>query len=79
VRLDAILESGHVSLDHPLVRPNREEKRDVDVDAFGNETAHRNRAFRRARDFDHHVGTIDCLPETPRFLDGGIGAPGNAG
>ena len=77
--LDAILEAGHVRLDHPLVRLNCEEKCDVDVDPFGNETAHRNGAFRCPGDFHHHVRTIDRLPEPSRLFDSGVGAPRDSG
>ena len=71
--LQAVLEPREIRVDHAPVRFDREEQRDVDVDAVGDERAHRDYALGRAGHLDHDVRTGDGLPEPVRFLDGRLG------
>ena len=63
--LDAI----DVRVDYPLVRLNREEQRNVDIDTIGDELANCLRALFRTWNLDQKIGTVDCRPETVRFFD----------
>src|SRR5688500_1414381 len=63
----AVLEPTKVGLDDVRVGVEREEQRDVDVDAVGDEAAGGNRAIAGAGHLDHDVRTADHCPQATRF------------
>ena len=62
---DERLETFDVRLGGALVDVLSEQQRDVDVDALGDQLAHRGDALRRAGHLDHQVGAADCGPQAP--------------
>ena len=68
---DAVLETTQVRLDHARVRLDRKQQRDIHVDPVGNQPPKGDRPFRGPGDLDHHIRTIDRLPQTVRLLDRG--------
>ena len=53
----------------PSYALDREQQRDVQVDAVGDQLLDRGHALDRARDLDHHVRPGDTLPDAPRLVD----------
>jgi hypothetical protein len=64
---NARLEPAQVGLRHRFVRRPREQKRHVDVDAFGYQPFHGRHAGGRPGHLDHQVGPVDRPPQPPRF------------
>jgi hypothetical protein len=77
-RRRALLERRQVGLHHAAVGVDREEERDVHVDALGEQRAHRAGPALRARHLDHDVRPVDGRPEPAALLDGGVGVVGDA-
>ena len=67
------LERLQVGLGHLLVRPEREQQRDVDVDALVQSLLDRPDALVRPGDLDHHIRPIDALPERADLLECALG------
>ena len=63
-------QSGDEHFGYLLVSRLREEQGDVDVDALFKKLPDCRDAFFGARHFDHDIGTIHHLPQTPRFIEG---------
>ena len=59
VSVGVSLQSGDVGVGGLLIRLQREQESDVDVDAFTDELLNGRYASGRAGHFDHHVGPID--------------------
>ena len=66
-------ETRQISLDDLFVDLLREQQRDVDVDAVGDQIADRRQALGCRRHFDHEVRTIDRVPQALGFGDRGFG------
>ena len=70
---DARLEAGDIGLEHRLVGVDREQQRDVDVDAVLDRHLDRGQAGLGARDLDHQILAVDRLPQPPRGVDRVVG------
>ena len=73
------LKAGQIGFDHLLVDGLREQQRDVDVDAVGDQIVDRRQAFLRARHLDHQVLATDLAPQPLGFVDGALGVLGEIG
>ena len=73
------LEAGQIGFDHLLVDRLREQQRDIDVDAVGDQIADRRQPFRRGRHLDHQVLAADLAPQPLGFVDGALGVLGEIG
>jgi hypothetical protein len=62
------LEAGDVRLGHSLIGVLREQQRDVDVDAVGDQRFDRGDAFGCRRHLDHQVLAAHRTPEPSRFF-----------
>ncbi len=70
------LEAGQIGLDDLLIGLLREQQRNVDVDAVGDQVVDGRHAFGRRRHFDHQVFAIDGMPQALGFGDGALGVFG---
>ena len=70
---DPLLEPFEIGLDHLLVPLQREDQRDVDVEAGGGGVGDRREAFAGRRDLDHHVGPAEPGEQLLRLGEGALG------
>ena len=70
------LKAGQIGFDNLLVDGLREQQRDIDVDAAGDQIMDRRHAFGRARHLDHQVLAADLAPQPLGFVDGALGVLG---
>ena len=66
---EAALEAADERLGDALVRGDREQQRDVDVEPLVDHLLDRGDALVGARDLDHQVGAVDAVPVLARLLD----------
>ena len=66
------LEAGDVSLGDLFIDRLREQQRDIDVDALGDQRPDGRQPGRRRRHLDHQVRAIDIAPQPLRLGDRGI-------
>ena len=71
--LAAALEPADERLGDVRVGLDREQQRDVDVDALVDHLLDRGHPGVGARNLDEHVGTVEALPEHARLLDRDLG------
>ena len=75
----ASFQAREVGVDDLLVARDREQQRDVDVDAARGQLLDRRHAGLGGGDLDHHVRPCEPVPQLDGLLDGGRGVVGEVG
>ena len=77
--LRACGQAPQVRVDYVLVALDREQERDVDVHAASSELLDRGQTGLGAGDLDHHVGSVQALPQVLGLRERAVGVVGEVG